>query len=125
LTVRLWKDDVDGAFVRDCENSVGFAMRPSEGDAGKKATREDFYKLAHKWHVRVGKAFINCLEESEYMTVRNSLAGADARDVGVPRDQTRRRAHPPRRREDSKDGYEKRFEDGRRRGTWRCSRRLK
>jgi THO complex subunit 2 len=74
LTVRLWKDDVDGAFVRDCENSVGFAMRPSEGDAGKKATREDFYKLAHKWHVRVGKAFINCLEESEYMTVRNSLA---------------------------------------------------
>ena len=74
LTVRLWKDDVDGAFVRDCENSVGFAMRPSEGDAGKKASREDFYKLAHKWHVRVGKAFINCLEESEYMTVRNALA---------------------------------------------------
>ena len=73
-TVRAWKDDVDGAFARDCENSVGFAMRPSEGDAGKKATREDFYKLAHKWHVRIGKAFINCLEESEYMTTRNALA---------------------------------------------------
>ena len=73
-TVRRWKDDVDGAFARDCEDSVGFAMRPSEGDAGKKASREDFYKLAHKWHVRVGKAFINCLEETEYMSLRNALA---------------------------------------------------
>ena len=59
---------------RDCEDSVGFAMRPSEGDAGKKVSREDFYKLAHKWHVRVGKAFINCLEETEYMSLRNALA---------------------------------------------------
>ena len=73
-TVRCWKDDVDGAFARDCEDSVGFAMRPSEGDAGKKVSREDFYKLAHKWHVRVGKAFINCLEETEYMSLRNALA---------------------------------------------------
>ena len=73
-TVRCWKDDVDGAFARDCEDSVGFAMRPSEGDAGKKVSREDFYKLAHKWHVRVGKAFINCLEETEYMPLRNALA---------------------------------------------------
>ena len=72
--VRLWKDDADGAFARECEDSVGFALNPSEGEKGKKASREDFYKLAHKWHVRVGKAFINCLEETEYMSLRNALA---------------------------------------------------
>ena len=74
LTLKRWKDDVDGVFEKDCKDSVGFAMRPSEGDSGKKCTREEFYKLAHKWHIRVGKAFINCLEEKEYMTLRNALA---------------------------------------------------
>jgi hypothetical protein len=73
-TLHRWKDDEDSCFEHECSDSVGFAMRPSEGDSGKKATREELYKLAHKWHIRCGKAFINALEQSEYVPLRNALA---------------------------------------------------
>ena len=71
-TLRLmerWRSDA-AAYARECAGKEGFKAKQGTRDV----TMDEFTQLAYKFHCRLSKAFMKCLEEEEYMAIRNVLA---------------------------------------------------
>ncbi|XP_026135329.1 THO complex subunit 2-like isoform X1 [Carassius auratus] len=76
-TVTRWHSD-RAVYEKECGNYPGFLtiFRASGFDGGNKADQldyENFRHVAHKWHYKLTKASVHCLETGEYTHIRNIL----------------------------------------------------
>ncbi|OXB75785.1 UNVERIFIED_CONTAM: hypothetical protein H355_012294 [Colinus virginianus] len=65
-------------YDRECGNYPGFLtiLRATGFDGGNKADQldyENFRHVVHKWHYKLTKASVHCLETGEYTHIRNIL----------------------------------------------------
>ena len=66
----VWKGD-EATYEKECSAVRGFNLKYD--DSSKKVSYEEFVKLVYKWHVRIAKSFLSCLEGDNYLEIRNSL----------------------------------------------------
>uniref|UniRef100_A0A4W4EML8 THO complex subunit 2 n=1 Tax=Electrophorus electricus TaxID=8005 RepID=A0A4W4EML8_ELEEL len=76
-TVTRWHSD-KAIYEKECGNYPGFLtiFRASGFDGGNKADQldyENFRHVVHKWHYKLTKASVHCLETGEYTHIRNIL----------------------------------------------------
>ncbi|XP_069749018.1 THO complex subunit 2 isoform X5 [Narcine bancroftii] len=76
-TVTRWHSDRT-LYDKECGNYPGFLtiLRASGFDGGNKADQldyENFRHVVHKWHYKLTKASVHCLETGEYVHIRNIL----------------------------------------------------
>ncbi|XP_070615984.1 THO complex subunit 2 isoform X1 [Erythrolamprus reginae] len=76
-TVTQWHSD-KSVYEKECGNYPGFitVLRSSGYDAVNKADQldyENFRHVVHKWHYKLTKASVHCLETGEYTHIRNIL----------------------------------------------------
>ncbi|XP_076148464.1 THO complex subunit 2 [Alosa pseudoharengus] len=76
-TVTRWHSDRT-IYEKECGNYPGFVtiFRASGFDGGNKADQldyENFRHVVHKWHYKLTKASVHCLETGEYTHIRNIL----------------------------------------------------
>ncbi|XP_069468772.1 THO complex subunit 2 isoform X2 [Ambystoma mexicanum] len=76
-TVTRWHSD-RAIYEKECGNYPGFVtiLRASGFDGGNKADQldyENFRHVVHKWHYKLTKASVHCLETGEYTHIRNIL----------------------------------------------------
>ncbi|KAL7979484.1 hypothetical protein Chor_004642 [Crotalus horridus] len=76
-TVTQWHSD-KSIYEKECGNYPGFitVLRSSGYDAVNKADQldyENFRHVVHKWHYKLTKASVHCLETGEYTHIRNIL----------------------------------------------------
>lgn len=70
-TVMAWHKDKN-VFDRECSNYPGFVSKFSEKDPVH-VDYENYRHVCHKWHYRLTKAFIVCLDSGDFLQIRNSL----------------------------------------------------
>ena len=70
-TVMRWHRD-RAAFDKECAKYPGFMTKFSEADPVH-VDYENYRHVCHKWHYRLTKALILCLDSEDYMQIRNSL----------------------------------------------------
>ncbi|XP_057353478.1 THO complex subunit 2-like [Manis pentadactyla] len=76
-TVTRWHSD-RATYEKECGNYPGFLtiLRATAFDGGNKADQldyENFRHVVHKWHYKLTKASVHCLETGEYTHIRNIL----------------------------------------------------
>ncbi|XP_040179868.1 THO complex subunit 2 [Rana temporaria] len=76
-TVTKWHSD-RAVYDKDCGSYPGFVtiLRASNFDGGNKADQldyENFRHVVHKWHYKLTKASVHCLETGEFTHIRNIL----------------------------------------------------
>ncbi len=85
-TVMYWHSDSD-VFDRECAHHPGFLtvfrnsstqqQQPINSSSGlnkqEQLDYENYRHVCHKWHYKLTKSFIVCLESEEYLQMRNSL----------------------------------------------------
>lgn len=80
-TVMNWHSDA-GIFEAECANHPGFltvfrnalnTYSPNFLNKQEQLDYENFRHVCHKWHYKLTKSFIVCLESEEYLQMRNSL----------------------------------------------------
>ncbi|XP_002763278.3 THO complex subunit 2 isoform X6 [Callithrix jacchus] len=76
-TVTRWHSD-RATYEKECGNYPGFLtiLRATGFDGGNKADQldyENFRHVVHKWHYKLTKASVHCLETGEYTHIRNIL----------------------------------------------------
>ncbi|KAF7244895.1 THO complex subunit 2 [Varanus komodoensis] len=76
-TVTQWHSD-KVTYEKECGNYPGFLtiLRATGFDGGNKADQldyENFRHVVHKWHYKLTKASVHCLETGEYTHIRNIL----------------------------------------------------
>ncbi|XP_036596611.1 THO complex subunit 2-like [Trichosurus vulpecula] len=76
-TVTKWHSDRT-VYEKECGNYPGFLtiLRATGFDGGNKADQldyENFRHVVHKWHYKLTKASVHCLETGEYAHIRNIL----------------------------------------------------
>ncbi|XP_068267883.1 THO complex subunit 2 isoform X1 [Nyctibius grandis] len=76
-TVTRWHSD-RVIYEKECGNYPGFVtiLRATGFDGGNKADQldyENFRHVVHKWHYKLTKASVHCLETGEYTHIRNIL----------------------------------------------------
>ncbi|XP_063288176.1 THO complex subunit 2 [Pelobates fuscus] len=76
-TVTKWHSD-RAIYDKDCGSYPGFVtiLRATGFDGGNKADQldyENFRHVVHKWHYKLTKASVHCLETGEYTHIRNIL----------------------------------------------------
>ncbi|XP_068813870.1 THO complex subunit 2 isoform X5 [Struthio camelus] len=76
-TVTRWHSD-RVIYEKECGNYPGFLtiLRATGFDGGNKADQldyENFRHVVHKWHYKLTKASVHCLETGEYTHIRNIL----------------------------------------------------
>ncbi|TRY91331.1 hypothetical protein DNTS_030138 [Danionella cerebrum] len=76
-TVTRWHSN-RAIYEKECGNYPGFLtiFRASGFDGGNKADQldyENFRHVVHKWHYKLTKASVHCLETGEYTHIRNIL----------------------------------------------------
>ncbi|CAF0721331.1 unnamed protein product [Brachionus calyciflorus] len=80
-TVMTWHSDPQ-IFENECANYPGFLTvfrNASTSNASTSSNKqepldyENFRHVCHKWHYKLTKSFIVCLESEEYLQMRNSL----------------------------------------------------
>ncbi|XP_051824481.1 THO complex subunit 2-like [Antechinus flavipes] len=76
-TVTKWHSDRK-IYEKECGNYPGFLtiLRATGFDGGNKADQldyENFRHVVHKWHYKLTKASVHCLETGEYTHIRNIL----------------------------------------------------
>ncbi|XP_051513509.1 THO complex subunit 2-like isoform X1 [Myxocyprinus asiaticus] len=76
-TVTRWHSD-RAIYEKECGNYPGFLtiFRASGFDGGNKVDQldyENFRHVVHKWHYKLTKASVHCLETGEYTHIRNIL----------------------------------------------------
>uniref|UniRef100_A0A8C5WF72 THO complex subunit 2 n=1 Tax=Leptobrachium leishanense TaxID=445787 RepID=A0A8C5WF72_9ANUR len=76
-TVTKWHSD-RAIYDKDCGSYPGFVtiLRATGFDGGNKAAQldyENFRHVVHKWHYKLTKASVHCLETGEYTHIRNIL----------------------------------------------------
>jgi THO complex subunit 2 len=70
-TIMSWhKDRI--VFERECARYPGFVTKFGDNDPVY-VDYENYRHVCHKWHYRLTKAFIFCLDSGDYMQIRNSL----------------------------------------------------
>lgn len=70
-TVMAWHKDKN-VFDRECAKYPGFVSKFCEKDPVH-VDYENYRHVCHKWHYRLTKAFIVCLDSGEFLQIRNSL----------------------------------------------------
>jgi len=70
-TVMRWHRDRN-LFDKECASFPGFATKFTD-DVPTFIDYEDYRHVCHKWHYRLTKALILCLDSEDYIQVRNSL----------------------------------------------------
>ncbi|XP_038107405.1 THO complex subunit 2 isoform X2 [Culex quinquefasciatus] len=75
-TVMRWHAD-QTTFNRECSNYPGFVtkFRVSNqfSEANDHVNYENYRHVCHKWHYKITKAMVFCLDSKDYMQIRNSL----------------------------------------------------
>ncbi|XP_055634886.1 THO complex subunit 2 isoform X2 [Toxorhynchites rutilus septentrionalis] len=75
-TVMRWHAD-QNTFNRECSNYPGFVtkFRVSNqfSEANDHVNYENYRHVCHKWHYKITKAMVFCLDSKDYMQIRNSL----------------------------------------------------
>ncbi|XP_058449396.1 THO complex subunit 2 [Malaya genurostris] len=75
-TVMRWHAD-QSTFNRECSNYPGFVtkFRVSNqfSEANDHVNYENYRHVCHKWHYKITKAMVFCLDSKDYMQIRNSL----------------------------------------------------
>uniref|UniRef100_G1QCD4 THO complex subunit 2 n=1 Tax=Myotis lucifugus TaxID=59463 RepID=G1QCD4_MYOLU len=76
-TVTRWHSD-RATYEKECGNHPGFLtiLRATGCDGGSQADQldyETFRHVVHKWHYKLTKASVHCLETGEYIHMRNIL----------------------------------------------------
>ncbi|XP_057353480.1 THO complex subunit 2-like [Manis pentadactyla] len=76
-TVTRWHSD-RATYEKECGSYPGFLtiLRATGFDGGNKADQldyENFRHVVHKWHYKLTKASVHCLETGEYTHIRNIL----------------------------------------------------
>lgn len=71
-----WHSD-QATFNRECANYPGFVtkFRVSNqfSEANDHVGYENYRHVCHKWHYKITKAIVFCLDSKEYMQIRNAL----------------------------------------------------
>lgn len=70
-TVMRWHKD-RCLFDKECSKFPGFVTKFTD-DVPSYIDYEDYRHVCHKWHYRLTKALILCLDSEDYIQVRNSL----------------------------------------------------
>ncbi|KAL5011569.1 hypothetical protein ScPMuIL_010120 [Solemya velum] len=75
-TIMRWHSHKN-IYEKECANYPGFVTVFRKGaDSNNKADQLDFenYRhVCHKWHFRITKAMVSCLESGNYIQIRNAL----------------------------------------------------
>merc|ERR1719347_554172 len=78
-SVMKWHADKD-LFERECSGYPGFITKfrvtekSSQGNADNDTVDfENFRHVCHKWHYKIAKALVVCLESKDFVQIRNSL----------------------------------------------------
>ncbi|XP_023179884.2 THO complex subunit 2 [Drosophila hydei] len=75
-TVMRWHAD-QAVFNKECANYPGFVtkFRVSNqfSEANDHVGYENFRHLCHKWHYKITKAIVFCLDSKDFMQIRNAL----------------------------------------------------
>lgn len=75
-TIMKWHND-GATYEKECANYPGFVTVFRKGtDSINKADQldyENYRHVCHKWHFRITKAMVACLESGNYIQIRNSL----------------------------------------------------
>merc|ERR1719228_1866828 len=78
-SVMKWHADKD-LFERECSGYPGFITKfrvtdkSSSGNADNDTVDfENFRHVCHKWHYKIAKALVVCLESKDFVQIRNSL----------------------------------------------------
>lgn len=69
--VSRWHKD-KAVFDIECAKFPGFVTKFTEKDPVH-VDYESYRHVCHKWHYRLTKAFILCLDSEDYLQIRNSL----------------------------------------------------
>ncbi|XP_050689638.1 THO complex subunit 2-like isoform X2 [Eriocheir sinensis] len=62
-------------YERECASYPGFVTkyRVSRQEANDYVDYENYRHVVHKWHYKITKALITCLESSDYIQIRNAI----------------------------------------------------
>ncbi|XP_049826219.1 THO complex subunit 2 isoform X2 [Aethina tumida] len=75
-TVMRWHRSKD-VFEKECANFPGFVMKyrvsNQHADSLGNVGYENYRHVCHKWHYKLAKAMVTCLESKDYVQIRNSL----------------------------------------------------
>jgi THO complex subunit 2 len=66
-----WRAD-EATYARECASQPGFGSSFLDRDS-RRATFADFVAVSLKWHQKVVRSLVACLESKEYMEIRNAL----------------------------------------------------
>lgn len=76
-TVMKWHAERD-VFERECSGYPGFITKfrvtdKSSGNETDTVDFENYRHVCHKWHYKIAKALVVCLESKDFVQIRNSL----------------------------------------------------
>ncbi|CAH1184109.1 unnamed protein product [Phyllotreta striolata] len=75
-TVMRWHKSKD-IFEKECANYPGFVTKyrknNQHADNLDNVDYENYRHVCHKWHYKLAKAMVTCLESKDYIQIRNSL----------------------------------------------------
>ncbi|XP_057661904.1 THO complex subunit 2 isoform X1 [Diorhabda carinulata] len=75
-TVMRWHRSKE-VFEKECANYPGFVTKyrknNQHADNLDNVDYENYRHVCHKWHYKLAKAMVTCLESKEYVQIRNSL----------------------------------------------------
>merc|ERR1711915_537955 len=76
-TVMKWHGERD-VFERECSGYPGFITKfrvtdKSSGNETDTVDFENYRHVCHKWHYKIAKALVVCLESKDFVQIRNSL----------------------------------------------------
>lgn len=75
-TVMRWHLD-EQVFQKECANYPGFVTKfrvsNTFSDANDHVGYENYRHVCHKWHYKITKALVFCLDSKDYMQIRNAL----------------------------------------------------
>ncbi|XP_050307904.1 THO complex subunit 2 [Anthonomus grandis grandis] len=75
-TVMKWHKSKD-VFEKECTNFPGFMTKfrvsNHTADSLDNVGYENYRHVCHKWHYKLAKAVVTCLESKDYVQIRNSL----------------------------------------------------
>ncbi|XP_052864663.1 THO complex subunit 2 [Anopheles cruzii] len=75
-TVMRWHSE-EGTFNKECANYPGFVTKfrvsNQYSEAIDHVNYENYRHVCHKWHYKITKAMVFCLDSKDYMQIRNSL----------------------------------------------------
>ncbi|KAK9870147.1 hypothetical protein WA026_006238 [Henosepilachna vigintioctopunctata] len=75
-TVMRWHKSKD-VFDKECANYPGFVTKfrvsNQHADNMDNVCYENYRHVCHKWHYKLAKAMVNCLESKDYIQIRNAL----------------------------------------------------